>query len=87
MSKKRISLSEQIRRAVDAAPVSRYRIAKGAKIDPASLSRFMAGTVGLQQRALDALADVLGLDVVARGPVRVPPLGKAGRKPKGGRKI
>jgi hypothetical protein len=42
----------------------------------------MAGHIGLSMHALDLLADVLGLDVVAHGPVNVPPLGRPGRKPK-----
>jgi hypothetical protein len=46
------------------------------------MSRFMAGRLGLSLQTLDALAEVLGLDVVARGPVNVPPLGRPGRKPK-----
>jgi hypothetical protein len=87
MSKKRLKLSEQIRRAVDGCGVSRYRVCKAARIDQAALSRFMAGTVGMSQEKLDALADVLRLNVTACGPVRVPPMEKAGRKPKGGRKL
>ena len=82
MKRKRVKLSDQIRRAVDASGVSRYRICKAAGIDQATMSRFMAGRVGLLMPTLDALADVLGLDLVARGPVNVPPLGRPGRKPK-----
>jgi len=82
MKAKRARLSDQIRQAVNAAGVSRYRICKGALIDQAAMSRFMAGRLGLSLQALDALAEVLGLDVVARGPVNVPPLGRPGRKPK-----
>jgi transcriptional regulator with XRE-family HTH domain len=81
MSTRRIKLSDQIRRAVDAAGVSRYRIAKTLRLDCGLFSRFMAGKSGLSIRNLDALADVLGLDVV-RGPVRVLPPAKRGPKPK-----
>ena len=50
-----------------------------------TMSKCMAGYSGLSIATLDALADVLGLDVVAHGPVNVPPLGRPGRKPKKGR--
>ena len=76
MKATRKSLGDQIRAAVNASGVSRYAICKAAAIDQASFSRFMAGKVGLTLAHLDALADVLGLDVVARGP---------GRKTKKGR--
>jgi transcriptional regulator with XRE-family HTH domain len=82
MSTRRIKLSDQIRRAVDAAGVSRYRIAKTLRLDCGLFSRFMADKSGLSVKNLDALADVLGLDVVARGPVRVLPPAKRGPKPK-----
>ncbi len=64
--KRRIRLSDQIRRAVAASGLTRYRISKITGIDQAVLSRFMAGKVGLSMSALDRLADALELDVVAR---------------------
>ena len=54
-----------MRHEVDRSGLSRYRICRLAGIDQASFSRFMAGKVGLSLPTLDALADVLGLDVVA----------------------
>ena len=65
MTKTTVKLSDQVRRAVDDSGLSRYRICKLAGIDEGSFSRFMAGKVGLSLPTLDALADVLGLDVVA----------------------
>jgi len=65
VTKTRVKLSDQVRRAVDDSGLSRYRICKLAGIDEGSFSRFMAGKVGLSLPTLDALADVLGLDVVA----------------------
>ena len=85
MSARRIKLSAQIRRAVDAAGVTRYRIAKASGLAHAAMSRFMAGKGGLSVKTLDALADVIGLDVVARGPVKVSPPAKRGPKTKKGR--
>jgi len=85
MKRKRAKLSDQIRRAVDACGLSRYRICKVTGIDQGAFSRFMAGKVGLTTAHLDAVADLLRLDVVARGPVRVSPPAKRGPKPKKGR--
>jgi hypothetical protein len=42
----------------------------------------MAGTRGLSLATLDALAPVLGLQIVADGPVKVLPMGRPGRKSK-----
>ena len=81
-TKQRTKLSDQIRQAIDASGVSRYAICKQIGLDQALLSRFMQDRSGLSVQTLDALADVLGLDVVARGPVRVSPPGRPGRKPK-----
>ena len=68
MAARRVRLSDQIRRAVDASEMTRYRIAKDAGIDHAVISRFMAGKVGLSMATLDDLADVLGLNVTTNAP-------------------
>lgn len=82
MGQKQAKLSDQVRRAVETSGASRYAICKASGIDQGQFSRFMAGTVGLSMNALDTLADVLGLRIVANGPVKVSPAGKPGRKPK-----
>jgi transcriptional regulator with XRE-family HTH domain len=64
MGKKRVKLSDQIRRAVDASGLSRYRICKTLGIAESTLSRFMSGQGGLSMEYLDALADLLDLDIV-----------------------
>ena len=79
--KKKLPVTQQLRRIVNRAGVSRYKICQAAGVDPAALSRFMAGKTGLTMVSLDALAEVLGLELVARGPVRVLPPQKSGRKP------
>lgn len=84
MSKRRQAVSDAVRRAIGAAGVSRSAICKKTGVDQASISRFMAGKTGLTTATLDRLADVLGLDVVACGPVRVSPPDKPGPKPKKG---
>ena len=66
MGKSRVKLSDQVRRAVDASGLSRYRICKTLGIAESTLSRFMAGQGGLSMEYLDALADLLDLDIVSR---------------------
>jgi transcriptional regulator with XRE-family HTH domain len=63
MGKKRIRLSDQIRAAVDASGLSRYRIAKQIGIAESGMSRFMSGEGGLSWKYLDKLADLLGLNI------------------------
>jgi transcriptional regulator with XRE-family HTH domain len=71
MGKQRVKLSDQVRRAVDASGLSRYRISKTLGIAESTLSRFMSGQGGLSMDNLDALADLLDLDIVtAKRPPR-----------------
>ena len=86
MSAKRIKLSDEIRAAVNASGLRRCRICEAISLDQAVFSRFMAGKSGLSVKNLDALAGVLGLGLVARGPVRVSPTAKPGCKLKKGAK-
>jgi transcriptional regulator with XRE-family HTH domain len=65
MGEARVKLSDQIRRAVDVSGLSRYRICKELGIAESTMSRFMTGRGGLSMDYLDALADLLGLDVQA----------------------
>jgi transcriptional regulator with XRE-family HTH domain len=62
---RRVKLSDQVRRAVDASGLSRYRISKELGVAESTMSRFMSGQGGLSLANLDALADLLGLDIVA----------------------
>ena len=59
-------ISDQIRLAIEQSGMSRYRIAKETGIDPASLSRFMAGTTGLSTTTVDKLGLLLGLEIVVQ---------------------
>jgi transcriptional regulator with XRE-family HTH domain len=63
MGKQGIKLSEQIRRAVDASGISRYRIAKTLGIAESTISRFMSRQGGLSMKYIDALADLLDLNI------------------------
>ena len=65
MGKKRVKLSEQVRRAVEESGMSRVAICRAIGMHESVMSRFMNGKGGLQQDSLDALADLLRLDVVA----------------------
>jgi transcriptional regulator with XRE-family HTH domain len=65
MAARRIRLSDQVRKAVDASGLSRYRIAKELGIAESTMSRFMAGKGGLSMEYLDALADLLRLNICA----------------------
>lgn len=63
MAKKRVKLSDQVRQAVKASGLSRYRICKTLGIAESTLSRFMSAQGGLSMEYLDALADLLSLDI------------------------
>lgn len=65
---KRQTISEQLRRAIDAAGVTRYRVCKEIGISEATLSRFMSGAQGLTLATVDQLADYLNLELVSRKP-------------------
>ncbi|MEQ9454673.1 MAG: hypothetical protein RLN76_08815 [Phycisphaeraceae bacterium] len=67
---KQLSFSEQLRRAVDADPRSRYAICKATGITEPSMSKLMAGNGGLSRENLDLLIDELGLVLVKRSALR-----------------
>jgi len=67
MRKERVKLSEQVRRAVGESGMSRAAICKAIAMHESVMSRFMNRKGGLQMDSLDALADLLALDVVASG--------------------
>lgn len=67
MAKKREKLSDQIRQAVDRSGLSRYRICKMLGLAEATMSRFMNGQGGLSMAHLDALADLLDLNITLGG--------------------
>jgi transcriptional regulator with XRE-family HTH domain len=65
MTKRRRKFSDQVRRAVDASGLSRYRICKMLDLSEATMSRFMSGQGGLTMGTLDKLADLLDLNLTA----------------------
>ncbi len=58
------SISQQLRDAVDASAISRYRICKKIDLDEGTMSRFMNGKCGLQLSTIDRLGELLGLSIV-----------------------
>jgi transcriptional regulator with XRE-family HTH domain len=70
VAKKRERLRDQVRRAVDASGRSRYAICKALGLAEATMSRFMNGRGGLSMDSLDALADLLGLNITVGKPTR-----------------
>lgn len=61
----RVRVSEQLRKAVEQAPVSRYAIFKATGIDQSVLSKFVRGErMGLSMETVDVLCDYLGLKLV-----------------------
>ena len=65
MARRRLKFSDQLRRAVAASGLSRYRIAKLLNVSESLLSRFLAGKGGLSLDTLDPLAGLLDLNVAA----------------------
>ena len=65
MAGKRLTFSDELRRAVDASGLSRYRICKELGIAESTLSRFMSGQGGLSMEYLDRLAELLDLRIQA----------------------
>jgi transcriptional regulator with XRE-family HTH domain len=62
---KRTKFSDQVRRAVEASGLTRYRIWQETGIDQSTLSKFVTGKAALSMEALDKLADLLDLNVTA----------------------
>jgi transcriptional regulator with XRE-family HTH domain len=70
MGQRRVKLSDQIRLAVDASGLSRYRISKQLGIAESTMSRFMSGQGGLSMQNLDRLAELLELRIEPGEPRR-----------------
>jgi transcriptional regulator with XRE-family HTH domain len=65
VAKESLTLTDEIRLAVDASGMSRYRICKLLGIAESVLSRFMSGKAGLSLETLDRLAKLLDLHLAA----------------------
>ena len=56
-------LTDQLRNAIDASGMTRYRISKETGSSEATLSKFYLGQRGLSMEALDALGECLQLTI------------------------
>lgn len=63
---KRVSFSDQIRKAIDESGMSRYEICKRLELDQGAMSRFMHGKQGLELATIDRLAEMLGLEITSK---------------------
>ena len=61
--KQRLSLSDELRQAIERSDVSRYSIWQQTGIDQGSLSKFMDGERGLSIESIDTIAELLGLHI------------------------
>ena len=61
--KQPLSLSDELRQAIERSGVSRYSIWQQTGIDQGSLSKFMDGERGLGMESIDKLAALLGLHI------------------------
>lgn len=68
--KQKKKLSDQLRAAIDASDMTRYRIAVKAGIGHATLSRFMNGKAGLSVESMDRLGEILDLAIVERNQLK-----------------
>jgi hypothetical protein len=58
------TISEEIRKAILTASVTRYRISQDTGIQESTLCRFVSGERGLSMIAIDQLADYFGFKIV-----------------------
>ena len=66
MAKKRLKVSDQLRLAIEEAPMSRYRLSKLTGVDEGLLGKFARGErAGLRLDTVDAICEALGLRLVA----------------------
>ena len=59
------TISQQLREAINASGLSRYRICKEIGLPESTMSHFMAGDCGLALATVDRLGELLGLKIVA----------------------
>ena len=61
--KRRGRFSDEIRKAIDASGMSRYRVCKATGIAQSTMSAFMAGKRGLSLDTLDTVAELLDIHI------------------------
>ena len=68
MTKKQLSLTDQLKAAIMGAEKSMGQIARESGIDIATISRFVHGKGGLSMEGLDAIGKCLRLRIVSDKP-------------------
>mgnify|MGYP002862470607 CR=1 FL=1 len=58
-----MSLTSQLKKAIEASGISKYAIALGAKVDHAVLRRFMSGERDIKLSTAERLAEFLNLEL------------------------
>jgi hypothetical protein len=66
------AIYEQLRKAIEASPKTRYQLWQETDIDQGQLSRFMAGGAGLSVENVEELIKALGLEIIIRPKRRQP---------------
>ena len=61
--KARIPFSDQLKKAIEEAELSRYRIAKNSGVAESTISQFMAGKRSMSLANIDAILEVLDLEI------------------------
>jgi transcriptional regulator with XRE-family HTH domain len=61
-----LRFSEQLRAAIEASELTQYRIAKESGIARSSLSQFMTGKRSMSLANIDAIIEVLNLELSVR---------------------
>ena len=61
-----LTVSEALKKAIEASGVSRYRISKETGVEESALSRFVNGKRSLDLRSVDEVATYLGLELVVK---------------------
>ena len=64
-NKPKTTLTDALKAAIEQSGLTRYRIARGTKIDEATLMRFLRGETSLRLDKADKLAAYLGLRLLA----------------------
>ena len=62
----RTLFSDQVRRAIRDAAITRYELSQRTGVDQSVLSRFIKGKSGISLDSLDLIAEVLDLRVVTK---------------------
>jgi DNA transposition AAA+ family ATPase len=65
-----MKLSEQLRKHLDECGQSMYAVSHQTGIDQASLSKFRLGQRGLSWEAVDAIGELLDLEIVVKSKKR-----------------